>query len=186
MKRVSEVKDLGIILDPKLCFDKHINYIFRRCNKLLGFIFRACTNFRSNKSYMFLYNSLVRSLCEYGAVIWNPHYKIYTNKIERIQRKFTRILYYKIKKPKQEYEIRLSFFKMQKLSLRRECIDEITCLKLSMDILYPTFWIRSTLTLHTIQHEINLHSSCQREVQMCDLNVHHTGYSINTIINSTI
>lgn len=79
LKRVSEIKDLGIILDSKLTFDNHVNYVFRRCNKLLGFVFRVCRRFRTQKSIMFLYNSLIRSLCEYGAVIWNPQYMVYTN-----------------------------------------------------------------------------------------------------------
>lgn len=73
LERVNEVKDLGIIIDSELTFDKHVNYVFRKCNRLLGFIFRACRRFKSRKSMMFLYMSLIRSLCEYGAVIWNPH-----------------------------------------------------------------------------------------------------------------
>lgn len=111
LKRVEEIKDLGLILDSKLCFDRHINYIFRRCNKLLGFIFRACSSFKSKKSYISLYNSLVRSLCEYGAVIWNPLYDVYANKIERIQRKFPRMFYFKLKVLKTDYEARLMFLK---------------------------------------------------------------------------
>lgn len=129
LKRVYEIKDLGVIMDSKLTFDKHISYIFRRCNKLLGFIFRACNPFKSKKSVMFSYNSLTRSICEYGAVIWNPFYKVYTDKIERIQRKFTRMLYFKLKIRKPDYEARLSYLQMQKLSLRRIIIDEMYLFK---------------------------------------------------------
>lgn len=132
LKRVVEVKDLGILIDSKLTFDKHVNYVFRRCNKLLGFIFRACRcrRFKSKSSLMFLYNSFIRSLCEYSSVIWNPHYKIYQDKIERIQRKYTRLLYYKFGLRKPEYETRLSYLRMQKLSLRRTIIDELYLFKI--------------------------------------------------------
>lgn len=127
LKKVDEVKDLEIVLDSKLCFDKHINFIFRKCNKLLGFISRACSRFKSKKSYIFLYNSLVRSLLEYGSVKWNPFNKVYTYKVESVQKKFTRLLYYKTGIPKADYENRLAFLNMYKLSSRRMCIDE-TCL----------------------------------------------------------
>lgn len=82
LQRVDEIKDLGIVLDSKLCFDKHVNYIFRKCSKLLGFVFRACRNFRAEKSFLFLFNSLIRSILEYGSVVRNPFYNVYVDKIE--------------------------------------------------------------------------------------------------------
>lgn len=69
LQRVDEVMDLGIFFDSKLCFDVHVNYIFRKCSRLLGFIFRACANFKIKKSFDFLYNALIRSILEYGSVI---------------------------------------------------------------------------------------------------------------------
>ena len=79
---------------------------------------------------MVLYNSLIRSLCEYGAVIWNPYYKVYTEKIERIQRKFTRLVYYELRIRKPDYEARLLYLQMQKLSLRRTITDEMCLFKI--------------------------------------------------------
>lgn len=130
LERVDEVKDLGILLDGKLCFDKHINYIFRKCNKLLGFIFRACVNFKSHRSFLHLYNSLVRPILEYGSVIWNPIYKVYISKIERIQRKFTRQLYYKMRYRRVSYEDRLHNLNMKSLAYRRLINDEIFLFKI--------------------------------------------------------
>ena len=171
LKRVDEIKDLGIILDTKLCFDRHINHIFRRCNKLLGFIYRACSRFRSKESLMFLYNSFVRSLCEYGAVIWNPFYKIYVDKIERIQRKFTRRLYYAHKIRKADYEVRLSTLKMQKLSVRRIGIDELYLFKIinghvTSDLLDKFEFATNPFNLRTIPtfrlpaHSTNIRFKC--------------------------
>lgn len=42
LKKVSEIKDLVVIFDSKLWFDKHVNYVFRKCSELFGFIFRVC------------------------------------------------------------------------------------------------------------------------------------------------
>lgn len=35
LQRVKEIKDLGVIFDEKLCFDKHVEFLFRKCQRLL-------------------------------------------------------------------------------------------------------------------------------------------------------
>lgn len=130
LERVDVIKDLGIFFDSKLCFDVHINYMFRKCNKLLGFISRACKAFKLKKSSVFLYHSLVRSVLEYGSVIWNTFCKVYVSKIGRIQRKFTRHLYYKMNYRKASYENRLEFLNMRTLASRRLLIDETHLFKI--------------------------------------------------------
>lgn len=150
LKRVNEVKDLGIIIDSKLTFNQHVNYIFRRCNKLLGFIFRACKRFKSRKSVMFLYSSLIRWICEYVALIWNPDYKVYIDKIERSQRKFTKLVYYKLGIRKPDYEARLLYLRIQKLSLRRTIIDEMYHFKIINGFL--DFDLMDKINFYTNQH----------------------------------
>lgn len=73
---------------------------------------------------------MIRSICEYCSVIWNPHYKVYINKVERIQRKFTRLIYYKLKMHKTDYPTRLSALHMFSLSDRRYYFDEVCLFKM--------------------------------------------------------
>lgn len=95
MERVSDIRDLGLILDSKLNFHKHVNVICKAASKMLGFVIRTSADFDDIRVAKILYNAFVRSKLEYGAVAWNPYQEKYSLMIERIQRKFARWLYKK-------------------------------------------------------------------------------------------
>ena len=73
---------------------------------------------------------MIRSILEYATVIWNPFYKVYATKVERVQRKFTRMLYYKMNYLRVSYEDRLSRLEMRTLASRRVINDEMCLFKI--------------------------------------------------------
>lgn len=83
---------------------------------------------------------------EYGSQIWNPFYNIYNEDIERVQRKFTRIVCYKFKIEYNSYASRLESLKMMTLSNRRLLADEM--------LLYKIVNRRLRTTL---ENDINVH-----------------------------
>ncbi len=87
LKRVSRIKDLGIIFDDKLSFTEHIDDITRKSYRMLGFIFRCGKYFVSQYSMRILYSSLVRNRLEYCSTVWNPFYNNAIDQIERVQKK---------------------------------------------------------------------------------------------------
>lgn len=95
LKRVTEVRDLGIILDSGLLFSSHINHITSKAYKMLGFIFRQTVDFTDPDTLLVLYNSLVRSHLEYASTVWNPQYSEYKKMVEKIQDKLIKRLRYK-------------------------------------------------------------------------------------------
>lgn len=97
LEEVTEIKDLGVIFDCKLSFVPHINAIVNKSYRMLGFIGRVTSKFNNISCIKFLYNSLVRSRLEYNSPIWNPHAVKYKAKIESVQRKYTRILQFRLK-----------------------------------------------------------------------------------------
>lgn len=88
IERVTEFKDLGLNLDTKLDFKRHIEIICSKAYALLGFIKRICSNMNDPYALKSLYCSFVRSKLEYACVVWTPFYNVDVNRIESIQKQF--------------------------------------------------------------------------------------------------
>lgn len=121
--RVNEIRDLGVIHDNKLLFDKHVANIVKKASQALGFIMRTATDFRSLKSIKVLYCAFVRSHLEYASQVWNPQYAIYKSRIERIQKRFLRYLDYKARLQSDNYEHRCKRYHFLPLEVRRTVSD---------------------------------------------------------------
>ena len=90
MQDVHEEKDLGVIIDQDLKFHRQTAAAVKKANVALGLIKRSFV-FLNNEIMPLLFKSLVRPHLEYGNVIWGPFYKGDAEKVERIQRRATRI-----------------------------------------------------------------------------------------------
>lgn len=129
LPRSKLVKDLGVLFDEKLRFDIHVRAMIARASKLMGFI--------------------CGSILEYGSTIWNPYYHTYTNIIENVQRKFTRILQicYKFRIPYNDYGDRLCKLNMTAPFYRRLYFDELLLYKIVSYKLNTN--LNSLFTFHT-------------------------------------
>ena len=65
LEEVTEIKDLGVLYDSLLVFDKHICEKINKAYMMLGIIKRNFT-YISRKCFIVLYKSLVRSHLEYA------------------------------------------------------------------------------------------------------------------------
>ena len=84
-------KDVGVAFSPDLKFDEHINTIVSKANQLVGLIKRSFTHI--DKTFMTkLYKAIVRPHLEYANVIWHPIYKRQIELLERVQRRFTKLI----------------------------------------------------------------------------------------------
>lgn len=64
MVRVTEVTDLGVVLDNKLLLDKHVFFLIQQASRLLGIITRFGRDFsRVIQKFVFF----VRSVYEYAS-----------------------------------------------------------------------------------------------------------------------
>lgn len=95
LKRVEQFKDLGVVMDSKMSFNFHIEYVINSCNRLLGFVLRNCKNFNNSKTLLTLYYAFIHSRLSFASVVWNPCYVTYERRLERIQNKFLKHLAYK-------------------------------------------------------------------------------------------
>lgn len=124
LKRVIEVRDLGVTLTEDLSFNRHMDIIIAKAYSMLGFMKRICNDFRNVAALKSIYFAHVRAHLEYASVVWSPYYQNYSDKIESIQKKF---LIYALRRTVRRdesfrlpsYESRCESIKIESLSRRR-------------------------------------------------------------------
>jgi len=83
------VSDLGVIMDPILKYDAHINNLVGKGFQRVGVLFRGFAS-RSARVLKQAYVTFIRPVLEYGSSVWSPHLLKHINAIERVQKYFTR------------------------------------------------------------------------------------------------
>ena len=91
IKRASEIKFLGIILDENLTFNKHINEI---CNKLkrLFHIFYNIRDYLSTDNIKTIYYALVYSRIKYGISVYGQACDTKIKRIQTLQNQLLKVL----------------------------------------------------------------------------------------------
>ena len=125
LKRIFEMKDLGVYFTPNLNFNLHISKITSKSLQMFGFMKRVTRDFTDVKTLHVLYNSLVRSRLEYCSQIWNPSSAAAICKLERVQRKYINHVSYKsnVYYNRQSYESLCEHFNLKTLQSRRNISD---------------------------------------------------------------
>uniref|UniRef100_A0A8D9BQ04 RNA-directed DNA polymerase n=1 Tax=Cacopsylla melanoneura TaxID=428564 RepID=A0A8D9BQ04_9HEMI len=95
-QEISSTKDLGVIVSNNLSWKEHIEKTTKKAYSILGCIIRHCDTIHDMDAILLLYKSLVRSILEYGSIVWCPQTQVDRNRIENIQKKFVRYLFYKL------------------------------------------------------------------------------------------
>jgi hypothetical protein len=83
------VSDLGVIIDPILKYDAHINNLVGKGFQRVGVLFRGFAS-RSVRVLKKAYITFVRPVLEYASSVWSPHLIKHIDSIERVQKYFTR------------------------------------------------------------------------------------------------
>lgn len=86
IERVDEIRDLGVIMDPKLSFHPQIEFAKRKADNCLAFVKRECYKTLKLDNAKLLYGSLVRSHLEFANVIWSPYHSSHKRFIESTQK----------------------------------------------------------------------------------------------------
>ena len=136
LTRVSEEKDLGVIITSTLSWDSHIHTITAKANKLLGLLKRTCPLLTGVSVRRSLYLSLVKSQLCYATQVWSPAYVTLNAKVEQVQRRASRWIL-RTRRDESSYKERLTLLDLLPLSLDRELKDLIffyKCLYCSTDL----------------------------------------------------
>ena len=115
-------KDLGVTVSKDLKPSQHCTETIKKANKLVGFIGRTF-EFKSEKVILALYNSLVRPHLEYCVQFWSPYYKKDIEKLEKIQRRVTKMIPRLRNKSYEERLEELNLFSLPKRRIRGDLIE---------------------------------------------------------------
>ena len=95
LDRCFNIRDLGVVLDSKLTFAEHVDSVMDKANRMLGLLMRSiqvssCARLPSFNpcAVMCAYKAHVRSLLEYGSVIWAGAAVTHLSRLERLQHRF--------------------------------------------------------------------------------------------------
>ena len=111
---------------------------------MLGLIKRTCKGLDDLMTLRTLYCSLVRSNLDYCLVVWSPYTKRNIDKLERVQRRVTKLF----SKSNHPYDIRLK--KLNLMSLEKRLLTDVTFLHevLNGNLIFR--WVKLQISTHTL------------------------------------
>ena len=127
---VDNFKLLGVVFNSSLSFATHVDEICRKVSRLTGFVIRTSRNMHYS-ALLHLFKALILPHLTYCAVVWSPYQSCLLDRLERSQRKITKILLFrKMFRSDMEYESRLAEFELLKVKDLFQYLKLIFCFKL--------------------------------------------------------
>ena len=154
INNADNVKDLGVIVDETLKFEKQISERIKKANSVLASIKRTI-RYMDKSVFTMLYKSIVRPILEFCWAVWNPHLVKQIKSIESVQRRATKLVP-DIKHL--SYKDRLTALKLPTLEYRRKRGDMILTYKILKDHVdtNPSLFFKRNNSSRTRGHELKL------------------------------
>ena len=113
-------------MDPALSFTRHINGVIAKAG---GIARRILRNFHTKCVHTLFaaFAAYSRPHLEFASIVWNSCPRKSSDRIESVQRMFTRRIFQRAGLKCMKYETRLSYLDAQSLTSRRESADAIFC-----------------------------------------------------------
>jgi len=113
--KVDKIQNLGRLFDCRLKFVQHIKAKINTSYQMLGINKRNFIQFTPD-SFVVLYKFIVRSHLKYSVCVWNPHRQQLIEKLEKIQKRTSKLIT-AVKSLK--YEETLRYLNLPTLKYRR-------------------------------------------------------------------
>jgi hypothetical protein len=185
LTKVNEIKDLGVLFNSNLNFSYHISGIISKAKQRL-FLLQKCFVSSSSNALILAYTIYVLPLLEYCSQVWSPQHVTEINRVESVQRTFTKRL-----KDFQglSYSERLTKAQLCTLELRRLRADLLLCYK----ILHKAVVIHTTdcffeldVNSRTRGNSWKLKLSAARLNSRLQFYTHRTGKVWNSLSDNTV
>jgi len=135
LSSIKEEKDLGVFFSESFKPTLNCNKVSKSANKVIGLIRRNIVN-KTAEGMLILYKTLVRPIIDYWIPVWRPFTKKDIGTLEKIQKKFTKMI---VGCKSLSYEQRLKKLSLTSLEQRHIRADLIQAFKVLNDKkgLYP-------------------------------------------------
>ena len=165
IERVNFFKDLGVIIDQTLTFEKHISKICTTASQRAALILKCFTS-REPALLIKAFTTYVRPLLEYASCVWSPYKLHLINKVESVQRRFTKKLFglYNV-----SYPDRLVYLGIDSLEVRRLKCDLVMYFKILHNLIDVDPKLYFTTAGHNLTrgHALKLHKPiCSNNIQL--------------------
>jgi hypothetical protein len=91
LERVYVFKYLGVILDPELTWNDHIDYVSKKISSRLGLLRRA-RKILPRQACIILYNAMILPLFDYCCIIWDSCGKTNQQYLDKLQKRAAGII----------------------------------------------------------------------------------------------
>ena len=109
ISQVNEFKFLGVLIDSKITWKQHIDFLNSKLSLLTGIIYRL-RYYLNEKCLRLIYFSLIYPHLHYCCAIWGGAYTTYVNSLLLSQKKILRVMYFKSR-----YSHTMELFRKHKL-----------------------------------------------------------------------
>ena len=86
VRRVKIVEYLGMMVDDKLVWDQHVDYISSKITRSIG-ILKRIKHFIPQESLLLLYHTLIESYFRYCSIVWGQCGETQKDKLQTLQNK---------------------------------------------------------------------------------------------------
>lgn len=128
LEYVSTARDLGVTVDAELSFSAHCENLAKEA-KRAAFLTLRCFQSSRVEPLLRAYTTYVRPKLEYASQVYSPALRKHSEKLERVQRYYTRRLFVKCRLKPRDYNERLKFLGLDRLDIRRTKLDLMLCYK---------------------------------------------------------
>ena len=126
LQETDEEIDLGVVVNSDLTFTSHIDRSISKANQALGIV-RRTFSYLSEELFRNIYLTYIRPHIEYCAQVWSPYLRGDIEKLEKFQRRATKLVPTLSELP---YEERLARLQIPTLESRRSRGDLIEAFKI--------------------------------------------------------
>lgn len=172
LKSASSMRDLGVIISDSLHFHEHSMDIAAKAYKRINLLFRVFS-IREPKVLVRAYITYVRPILEYCSSVWSPYHLQDITALEKVQRYFTRRLFYLCNFPQSDYEHRLLCLNLDSLEIRRLRFDLCLCFQIVKG--FVDFPMNCIFQFSTVQHTRG--HSLKLELNYSRINVHKNTFA---------